>query len=151
MKHYKTEQEFLNENLRRIFLSEDLLQEACFYWSWNFRPETRRLIWHVPNGKQRTIIEAKQLQAMGVVAGVHDMHFFWMSRLYIIELKVRANLLTKPQEQYRDAMTQQGAIFYECRSFKEWYEIINSILSQHPEKFLDKIKFWFQEKFGIYQ
>lgn len=114
----------------KVYKREDILQADCFQWSWNERPQTRRCIWHVPNGGDRRIVQAIQFQAMGVVPGVCDMHFFWQSRLYIIELKVMANLITEAQKQYIDCMTQQGAIFYECRSLEKWQEVIDRILQQ---------------------
>jgi hypothetical protein len=132
MKFYKSEAEFFLDNLERVFEREDLLQECCFYWSWQFLPETRRVIWHVPNGGDRKIVQAAQFKAMGVIPGVCDMHFNWANRLYIIELKVGVNLITDAQEQYIRAATKQGAIFYECRTFKKWVSIIGRILAGEP-------------------
>ncbi len=134
-----------------IYTNEDKLQADCFKWMWNTYPETRRCCWHVPNGKKRSKIEAVQLKAMGVLAGVHDIHFYWQSQYYIIELKVLGNQLTDAQESYRDAMLAQGAIFYEVRSFDTFQEIITTILTKTPEARYLRIKQWFIDKFGWIQ
>jgi hypothetical protein len=112
--------------------SEDIMQAKQFQWAWNERQQTRRCIWHVPNGGDRRPAEAAQLKAMGVVAGVSDMHFYWQSQLYIIENKVGSNTLSDAQIKYRDAMKAQGAIFYECRTLEKWKLIVDSILEGNP-------------------
>src|SRR4051812_48799971 len=71
--------------------SEIQLQAKCFQWAWNTYPETRRCLAHVPNGSSRNKIEAVQLKASGVVAGVHDLFFYWKKQLYWFELKVDRN------------------------------------------------------------
>jgi hypothetical protein len=113
---------------QNVFTNEDLLQAACFQWSWNFKPETRRCIWHIPNGKKRTIAEACMLQAMGVIAGVHDLHFYWRSRLYILELKVGTNTLSPAQRKWKEAMEAQGAMFFEIRTLNSFKNAVNAIL-----------------------
>lgn len=112
--------------------AEDILQAACWQELWQLHPETRRCCWHVPNGGDRRIIQAKQLQAMGVLAGVHDIHLFWATRLYIIEFKVGANQLSDAQKKYGLAMVAQGAVFYECRDIEKWRAIYRGILSERP-------------------
>ena len=107
---------------------EDILQAKCWQWSWNYVPETRYHIWHVPNGKSRRLIEAVQLKAMGVLAGVDDIHCFWQGRYYILELKVGSNILSDKQERYKEAMTSHGAIFYEVRDFETYKKIILKIV-----------------------
>jgi hypothetical protein len=132
----------------KVYKNEDLLQADCFQHAWNNHPETRRCMWHVPNGKKRTIIDAVILKAMGVLAGVHDLHFYWQSQYYIFELKVGVNQLTDSQEKYRDAMTSQGAIFYEIRDLETFKEILTTILTTPPRTRFQKIKWWFAMRFN---
>jgi hypothetical protein len=133
----------------KVYTNEDCLQADCWQWLWKEHPETRRCCWHVPNGKKRSKVEAAQLKAMGVLAGVHDIHFYWQSQYYIMELKVLGNQLTEPQELYRDAMLAQGAIFYEIRTLEKFKEVITTILTQSPESKIARIKNWFMQKFGF--
>jgi hypothetical protein len=133
----------------KVYTNEDVLQADCWQWLWKEHPETRRCCWHVPNGKKRSKVEAAQLKAMGVLAGVHDLHFYWQSQYYIMELKVLGNQLTDAQELYRDAMIAQGAIFYEVRDLETFKEILTTILTITPRYRFGRIKMWFLGKFGI--
>lgn len=90
-------------------MTEDQLQATCFQWAWNLYPELHYCMWHVPNGKRRTKIEAAQLQAMGVIAGVWDVHIYYTSQLHIVEFKVGDNTLTDGQRRFAERMTAQGA------------------------------------------
>lgn len=108
---------------------EDRLQAKCFQWSWNDCPETRYCIWHVPNGMKRTIVEAVMLKAMGVLRGVHDLHFYWKGQYYIFELKVGDNVLSASQIRYRDKMISHGAKFFEIRTFERFKAILLNILA----------------------
>ena len=119
-------------DLNIIHKNEDVLQAYCWQWLYDTHPETRKCCWHVPNGGARTKVQAAQFTGMGVVAGCSDMHFIWRSRLYIIELKVLANHITEAQERFIRATVDQGAIFYECRTFKKWVEIMERILEGNP-------------------
>lgn len=132
----------------RIYVNEDVLQADCFQHAWNNHKETRRCIWHVPNGKKRNIVDAVILKAMGVIAGVHDLHMYWQSQYYIFELKVGTNTLSDSQEKYRDAMVAQGAIFYEIRDLETFKEILTTILTTPPRSRFRRINGWFAEKFG---
>lgn len=110
------------------YKSEDVLQADCFQWSWKYRPQTRRKLWHVPNGGKRQKVEAVKFRSMGVISGVCDMHFIWSNQLYIIEMKVLDNHITDNQHDFIIAAVGEGAIFYECRTLEKWQLIIDSIL-----------------------
>lgn len=77
--------------------SELQLQAQCFQWAWNNYPETRRLLFAVPNGGTRDVREAQQLKASGVVPGIPDLLFFWRSRLHAFELKTERGVLSDNQ------------------------------------------------------
>lgn len=125
-------------------MAECKLQAKCWQWAHNERPQTRRVIWHTPNESQRSIVQAAQLQAQGMLPGVVDLHFFYASRLYIIELKDGPNKLSEPQERYCSAMVAQGAVFYQVKSlikdnkesmqaaFEKWQGIVDAIIIGHP-------------------
>ena len=88
-------------------LSEIQLQAACFQWAW---------------------IDAMQLKASGVVAGVHDMPFYWQRQLYLFEFKVGTNRQTPEQIAFGAAMMAQGAILYEVRDVQTFQTIFKSIV-----------------------
>jgi hypothetical protein len=114
--------------MRSETVSELQLQSQCFQWAWNNYPDTRRCLFHVPNGSSRNKIEATQLKASGVVAGVHDLLFQWDGQLFCFELKVGANKQSAEQIAFGKAMEAQGAICYEIRSLEQFQEIFKAII-----------------------
>jgi hypothetical protein len=80
-------------------ITEIQLQSKCFQWTWNQYPETRRCFFHVPNGGSRNKIEAGQLKASGVVAGVPDMLLVWKGSVYAFEFKTETGVLSDAQKE----------------------------------------------------
>lgn len=121
-------------------MSEIQLQADCFQWAWMTHQETRRHLWSVPNGGSRNGFEATQLKASGVIAGIHDLHFFWKSQFYTFELKVDNNQLTADhvdkkgrvvfgQKEWGAKMIKHGAICFEIRNFEDFKEAFESIIA----------------------
>jgi hypothetical protein len=109
-------------------MSEDKLQSECFQWAWNTYPQTRRLLWAVPNGGSRHPLEAMKLKSTGVVKGVHDMHFFWNKRFFTFELKVGVNKLSAEQAEWQRLVEKHGAICYEIRNFDMFKDIFSNLV-----------------------
>lgn len=86
--------------------NEDQLQAAAIQWARNTYPEIRRLIWAVPNGGERNVVEGALKVATGMLEGVWDVHLFYRNQLHIFEFKWGANPLTK------DRITKSGAKKY---------------------------------------
>lgn len=115
-------------NLSTAGPSEDQLQASCFQWAWNQYPQTRLCLAAVPNGGSRHRMEAAKLKATGVIAGVHDLFFYWNGQLYWFELKVGYNKQSKEQKEFGEAMKKQGAICYEIRSLEQFQQIFINII-----------------------
>jgi hypothetical protein len=117
--------------------SELQLQAECFQWAWNHHPETRRLLWHVTNemkphpgeSAQSFRVRISKAKASGLLPGVSDLHFFWNGRLYLFELKVGYNGLSKEQEAFKDAAQLQGAKFCEIRDAETFKKVFNQIVN----------------------
>jgi hypothetical protein len=109
-------------------MTEDQLQAKCWQWLWNTYPQLRGLCWHVPNGGARVLIEAVKFKAMGVLAGVADLHLFFKGELWLFELKVGNNSLSQQQAQWRDKMVKEGAKWFEVRTFEQFKMIVNMIV-----------------------
>lgn len=100
-------------------MTELQLQANCWQWTWNLRPQTRKAIWSVPNGGARRIVEATQLQATGVIPGVHDLNMLWDFNFYTFELKVGDNPLSQPQKEWAAVVIAQGGVWFEVRDNRE--------------------------------
>jgi hypothetical protein len=53
--------------------SEEYLQSLCYQWFHNTYPALRGLLFHIPNGGNRSVREGAKFKAMGVVPGVPDL------------------------------------------------------------------------------
>lgn len=116
---------------------EDILQAKCWQWAWNYAPETRRCLAHVPNElerfpgetKQHHIIRIGQAKAKGLLPGVHDLFFYWKGQLYWFELKVGANQQSPEQIAFGKAMEAQGARCIEIRDLETFKNIFTTIIT----------------------
>lgn len=110
--------------------SEIQIQAEAFQLVWNTFPQTRRKIWHVPNGGKRNPAEAMQLKASGVVAGVSDIHMAWKGRLYIWEFKDDKGRLSKDQEKFIEAMREEGVMVKVVRDAQTFFNDVKNIIHE---------------------
>jgi len=107
--------------------SEIQIQAKIFQHFHNNHPETRGLIFHVPNGGKRSKIESTQLKASGVVAGIPDLLVLRQGRCYGIELKTDIGRVRPEQIKIHEIWESNGVPVHVCRSFEETVKIINCI------------------------
>lgn len=106
-------------------LSEIQIQAEIFEWMWNFQPHTRYNFFHVPNGGKRSVVEAMQLKAAGVVAGIPDMILILPnSQTVMFELKDDTGKLSPAQIKVHE---QLNCPVYVVRSLEEFKRIYYSI------------------------
>lgn len=67
-------------------------------------------VWHVPNGGARSKVEAARFKAMGVLAGLQDIHLLHCGTLYVLEIKRRKGRLSPEQRDMGARMTAAGAV-----------------------------------------
>ena len=115
-------------------MTEDQFQISIFWHAWNYYPQTRRLLFHVPNGGKRNKLEAIKLKQMGVVRGVADIIFYWDNQMYCFELKVQGRDQSEDQLQWEAIITDQGAKYYLIREFDQFFSIFVSIISTSCNK-----------------
>lgn len=111
---------------------EDIMQAECFLWAHNTYPQTRKHLFHVPNGGKRSRVEAARFKSMGVVPGVHDLLFFWYGVLYTFELKVRRNTQSDDQLEFGRKMSEHGAVVFEIRDPETFKKIFTKIVTTKP-------------------
>lgn len=108
--------------------SEIRIQAECFQWAWNTHPTTRRLLFHVPNGGSRGVIEGMQLKASGVVAGVPDMVLLWRGRAYGFEMKTSTGVLSPAQAELHKIWQANGVPVIVVRSLEQFAAAFTSII-----------------------
>jgi len=109
-------------------ISEERLQADCYQWFHNSFPNLRGLLWHVPNGGQRSASEANKFKAIGLVPGVCDLHFYYQGKMYFIELKIEAGRLSPNQINWIEAISNQGGEVIVIRDLYTFQNFINDIL-----------------------
>ena len=87
----------------------------------------RRLIFAVPNGGSRNIVEASRMKQAGVTAGVADVICLIPRSPYhgvCIEFKTGYNKLSEHQEEFRDAVEEQSYWYVVCYSTESAIQIL---------------------------
>lgn len=101
---------------------EENLQRQCVQWYRTRHP--KRLIFHVPNGGRRKLLEAIRLKKAGVTRGVPDLIIPEPNKDFhglCVELKVGKNKLTPEQEQMLVNLSSRGyktEVIYSLEAFQ---------------------------------
>jgi len=106
---------------------EDLLQAQIVKWfKNNCQMQGKGLIFAVPNGGSRNIIEAKKLKATGTMAGVADLIILLPNRKTIfVELKTDVGKQSEVQKIFETKVVNLGFDYYIIRSLEQFKELIN--------------------------
>jgi hypothetical protein len=110
-----------------VFKSEAHLQAHCYQWAHNTFPDTRGLLFAVPNGGTRNIREGQSLKAQGVVPGVADMLFLWKGNTYAFEFKFGAGKQSPAQKEWQAKVNghiENYIIVNDAYAFKEFFKTI---------------------------
>lgn len=109
-------------------MTEDQIQAKVFQYFHNNYPETRKLLFHVPNGGLRNLREASKFKSMGVIAGVPDLLLINKGKLYGIELKTEDGVLSKVQKELHKVWELNGIEVLVTYGLKESIDEITKII-----------------------
>ena len=115
-------------------MTEDQLQQKIImdfnnrFCLKNMNP--RGIIFAVPNGGSRNIIEAKKLKATGVLAGVSDLICITpKGEIFFLELKTQKGIQSDSQKEFEAAALSAGYGYAVFRSLGEFQYIVRSYLN----------------------
>ena len=114
-------------NLKHSFnmSKEDVLQEACVKY---FRLQyPSKIIYAIPNGGSRNIIEAVKLKRTGTLSGVADLCVPCSNGKYhalFIELKVGKNKQSESQITFKNKVEMFGNCYELVYSFDEFVKVV---------------------------
>lgn len=74
-------------------------------------------------------IRMAQNKAIGIVPGVFDLLFYWKGAMYGFDIKIGADRLSDSQKEFMAAVMHHKGECYEIRSFEQFKEIFDLILS----------------------
>lgn len=118
----------------RVKRKESEEQTAIIEWAniMQHRVPELALLYHVPNGGSRNVIEAKRLKAQGVKSGVPDLVLPVARGKYhglYIELKTPRGRVSDTQKQWLEALRNQGYAAIVCRGADEAIAMIAKYLA----------------------
>lgn len=106
-------------------MTENQLQQQIVIWyKNNYQIHGKGLIFSVPNGGSRHVLEAKTLKATGQMAGVSDLIILKPNGITIfIELKTDTGKQSDVQKQFEEKVKLLGFEYYLIRSLEEFKKI----------------------------
>jgi hypothetical protein len=104
---------------------EDTLQANIVYAVRLYYPHS--LIYAIPNGGKRNVIEAARFKRQGVTAGVSDLHLIHNGKIYFIEVKTSGGRQSLLQEQFEKFVKSQGFEYYIVRSVDDVLTLISKL------------------------
>jgi len=111
--------------------AESTLQQNCIKWFRYQYPRLAKLLFAVPNGGRRDVIEAKRLKAEGVVSGAPDLILLIGDSKYnalCIEMKAGKGKQSDNQKEWQQAAEKAENKYVVCRSFDEFKREIEGYL-----------------------
>ena len=119
----------------RLRHDESNIQQACVRWFRFQYPALAPLLFAVPNGGSRDLIEASRLKAEGVTPGVADLILLVPNGKYAslcIEMKTRTGRQSTAQKTWQRAAEEAGNRYVVCRTLDQFIETINQYLQTCP-------------------
>lgn len=111
--------------------SHDRLVSECFLYTWNQFEDTRRLVFH-PNNETRPFKGESQAAymkrlslnfALGVVAGVLDLVFYWKGRLHVFDIKIGNDRVSKEQQEFAEQVVKNGGTAHTIINLEQFKEV----------------------------
>ena len=106
-------------------MTENQLQQQIIIWyKNNYQIKGLGLIFSVPNGGSRHILEAKTLKATGQMAGVSDLIILMPNaKTIFVEVKVEKGVQSDKQKDFENVVTALGFEYYLIRSLEQFKNI----------------------------
>lgn len=106
---------------RRI---ESEIQQSCIRWFRYSYP--RYLVFSVPNGGSRNVIEAANLKKEGALAGVSDLVVVADRKVLFVEMKTRKGRQQESQKDFQHRVEVLGHRYVVCRSLDDFMREIKN-------------------------
>lgn len=112
---------------------EAQLQASCLTWFRMQYPAYAGIIFAIPNGGSRNIIEATNLKRQGVTAGVADVILLLYNTKYnslCIEFKYGKGKQTEAQKEFQKQVEKYGNKYIIVNSFDDFVNQINTYIDE---------------------
>lgn len=108
--------------MQKRFNREFELQVACVQWFSLTYKQAQAILFAVPNGGSRNLLEAANLKKAGVVAGVADLIMVCSAGVLFIELKTesKSSRQSPAQKEFQERVEALGYTYIICRNVCEF-------------------------------
>ncbi len=110
-------------------MTEDQLQAKCYQWAFNTYPQIRGLLFSVPNGSTRHILEAQKLKATGLTPGIPDMILMHPVAMGI-EFKTETGVISPAQSKIHAAWRVAGIPVHVIRTLEDFQHLITDLMTR---------------------
>jgi hypothetical protein len=108
-------------------MTEDQLQQKCVIEFRNrYQIKGLGLIFAVPNGGTRNILEAKKLKLTGQLAGVADLVVLLHQKTIFFELKTEKGVQSEVQKLFETNVTKLGFNYHIVKSVEQFIKILEN-------------------------
>lgn len=115
--------------------SHDRLVSECFLYTWNNFEDTQRLVWHSNNECRQypgeTLLNFRKRLSMnfaiGVVAGVTDLVFYWKGRLHVFDIKIGNDRVSNEQLDFANKVVANGGSAHTIINLPQFKNIFDAI------------------------
>lgn len=119
---------------RKSAHEESHLQRSCVAWFRLQYPNLALMLFAVPNGGGRSVVEAKIMKGEGVTAGVADLILLVPRGGFgalCIEMKTRSRQSKQrtSQEEWQKAAENAGNLYKVVRTFEDFQQVIQAYLN----------------------
>lgn len=104
-------------------------QQIIIFENNNYSIKKESVIFAVPNGGSRNVLEAKLLKATGVMPGVSDLILILKNKVFFIELKAEKGVQSELQKTFESKVNNLGfeyLIFRSLEQYKSWRSNLNA-------------------------
>jgi hypothetical protein len=110
-------------------MTESQLQQKLVIW---FKNNVKGLIFSVPNGGSRNILEAKNLKLTGQMAGVSDLIVLLENKCIFIEVKIEKRIQSEVQNKFQQRVEALGFDYHIIRTLDDFQKLITRL--RNPEE-----------------
>ena len=121
--------------------TEDRIQQECIIVFRQTYPQLSNLLFSVPNGGTRNVIEAQKMKQTGLTPGVSDMLLMYDSQTYCIEMKTTVGRQSTVQLEWEQLVTAEGFPYVVLRDWQSFMAFVFSIMGDEPRTNFDMDKF----------
>lgn len=114
-------------------MTEEQLQSQCAIWFWNTFPDYRRMLFHVDNNSQNSIVGARK-KALGVCSGPSDFILVLsLGKVVFIEMKTEVGSQSIEQKEFQSKVEARGHEYKIIRNLEGFRRFILYKLTQNEQ------------------